>query len=141
MKHKYLFLLCATLIVLTGCNVNEPSSGSKSGSGSSSGSSSSSSTYPENLYNISQTVCFKLYMLDGKNDGSWEVVTYYKWETKSSPYRVILSRGPYYESQWIGVASKNSDSKRGIYDVSKYRYKYINYTPVGGAWYYYFDPK
>lgn len=109
-------------------------SGNYNGGGDSGG----DNTYPYNVYNIYETTCFKLYMLDNKDTGSWEVVkSYYAWESKSTG-SIILSKSKNDDSKWIGSASKNNSTKIGVYDVSNYDYKYIDYTPVGGAWYYYF---
>ena len=76
-------------------------------------------------------------MLDNKNTGEKYTKSYYKWV--SSTGKVILSISATNTAYWIGVASKNYDSTRGGYPVSGYTYRYIDYTPVGGAWYYYFN--
>lgn len=110
-----------------------------SGNGNGGGNSGDDKSYPYNVYNIYETTCFKLYMLDNKDTGSWEVITsYYAWESKSTG-SIVLSKSKDDDSRWIGSASKNNNDKIGVYDVSSYKYKYIDYSPVGGAWYYYFS--
>lgn len=112
---------------------------SSSDNGSGEGNKDGDNSYPNNVYNIYETTCFKLYMLDDKDTGTWEVVTsYYAWESKSTG-SIVLSKSTFDDSRWIGSASKNNGKKIGVYDISGYKYKYIDYTPVGGAWYYYFN--
>ena len=88
-------------------------------------------------YTITPVSVCAIYMLDNKNTGDKYTKSYYKWV--SSTGRVILSISATNTAYWIGVASKNYDSTRGGYPVSGYSYRYIDYTPVGGAWYYYFN--
>ena len=111
----------------------EKSSGGGSGGGTGGGGSSD----PTAGYTITQVSVCAIYMLDNSNTGDKYSRSYYKWV--SSTGKVVLSRSATNSAYWIGVASKNYDSKCGGYTVSGYSYKYVDYTPVGGAWYYYFN--
>lgn len=113
-----------------------PHENSGSGTGGSTGGGGGTSD-PTTGYTITQVSVCAIYMLDNKNTGEKYTKSYYKWV--SSTGKVILSISATNSAYWIGVASKNSDSTRGGYPVSSYTYRYIDYTPVGGAWYYYFN--
>lgn len=115
----------------------EKSSGGGSGGGTGGGTGGGGSSDPTAGYTITQVSVCAIYMLDNKNTGEKYTKSYYKWV--SSTGRVILSISATNTAYWIGVASKNNDSTRGGYPVSGYTYRYIDYTPVGGAWYYYFN--
>ena len=113
-------------------------SGSGTGGETSGGSTGGGGTSDQTTgYTITQVSVCAIYMLDNKNTGDKYTKSYYKWV--SSTGRVILSISATNTAYWIGVASKNYDSTRGGYPVSGYTYRYIDYTPVGGAWYYYFN--
>lgn len=89
-------------------------------------------------YTITQVSVCAIYLLDNSNVGDKYSKSYYKWVSNYTG-QVILSRSASSSASWIGVASKNHDSKCGGHTVSGYTYRYVDYTPVGGAWYYYFN--
>lgn len=90
-------------------------------------------------YDITRTSVCAIYGLDNKQDGDKYTKSYYKWVSKTNSRNVILSTSSTSNSGWIGVASNNYDSSCRGYNVSGYRYKFVDYKPVGGAWYYYFN--
>ncbi|MBR1809075.1 MAG: hypothetical protein IJ776_06785 [Paludibacteraceae bacterium] len=112
----------------------QSSGGGGSSGGGSSGGSSSDDTKG---YTITRTSVCAIYALDNQSTGTKYSKSYYKWVSSSG--RVILSISSSNSAYWIGVASKNYDSTCKGHIVSSYDYKFVDYSPVGGAWYYYFN--
>lgn len=117
------------------CNGQEYNS-STGGSGGSGGGGTSD---PTAGYTITRTSVCAIYLLDSdQNNGDKYAKEWYKWVSDLTG-KVILSRSSSNSAYWVGVASKNNDSKCGKWPVYSYSYKVVDYTPVGGAWYYYFN--
>lgn len=88
-------------------------------------------------YTITRTSVCAIYALDNQQTGTKYSKSYYKWVSSSG--RVILSSSGTNSAYWIGVASNNYETTFRGFIVSGYTYRYVDYTPVGGAWYYYFN--
>lgn len=112
---------------------------SSGGGGDSGGGSGGGTSDPTAGYTITRTSVCAIYLLDNdQSNGDKYSKEWYKWVSDFTG-KVILSRSSSNSAYWVGVASKNYDSWCGKWPVSSYTYKLVDYTPVGGAWYYYFD--
>lgn len=121
-------------------NYEGETSGESGGEGTGGGGSGGGGTSdPTAEYTITRTSVCAIYLLDSdQNNGDKYAKEWYKWVSDLTG-KVILSRSSSNSAYWVGVASKNNDSKCGKWPVYSYSYKVVDYTPVGGAWYYYFN--
>lgn len=112
-------------------------SGSGGSGGGGGGTGGGSSTDDTAGYTVSSTSVCAIYATDNSSSGDKYSKSWYKWV--SSTGKVVLSSSRSSKSGWKGVASKNYDSSCKGFSVSSYDYKYVDYSPVGGTWYYYFN--
>lgn len=110
------------------------SSGEGSGSGGDSGSGSTENT------TVTQVEVAKIWVSSTSEYSDISYVNMYKWVLHNQNNKVVLSTSKTnMNGAFWHVASNNTDREAGGYKVSSYSYVYKDYSPVGGAWYYYFN--
>lgn len=112
--------------------------GSQGGSGSG-GDSGSGSGSTENT-TVTQVEVAKIWVSSTSSYSDISYVSMYKWVLHNQNNKVVLSTSKTnMNGAFWHVASSNTDREAGGYKVSSYSYVYKDYSPVGGAWYYYFN--
>lgn len=116
------------------------SGGGNSGGGNSGGSGGGSGSGNDtDGWTITSTKVAKIWVstMGMNTSSSMSAESMYKWEKGS---KVVLSTSKTSSSgSFWKVASRNTDSRQGDYNVSSYKYVVHDYSPVGGNWHYYFN--